>query len=567
MVTENIASHLPVMAEKQPDTYAVVTQSRDKFWDRLKPQEIPGDRLKSVPDLYKDAYTYKQLDEISDLVANGLEAYGIKKGMRTVLMVKPGLDFFALVFALFKLEAVLVAVDPGMGIKNLGKCLKEAEPEAFIGNTTAHLARITLGWSKNTIHKTVLAGSHILLSPFLTDLNKIKLLGKHSERNKIETKAEDIAAILFTSGSTGVPKGVVYTHANFTAQVNVLKQLYNIQTGEIDLATFPLFALFSPAMGMTSIIPRMDFTKPGTVDPTRIIDAVRQYKCTNMFGSPALLNCVGKWSEHRDIKLPSLKRVLSAGAPVSSVVLQRFKKMLNSDVQIFTPYGATESLPVSSIGSDEIINETANLTATGKGVCVGKAVAALDVKIIKINDNVISEWKDELELPINEIGEICVKGPQVTRSYFNRNEATGLAKIRAGNGFYHRMGDTGYLDERGRLWFCGRKSQRVITEIETMFTICCEALFNSHPFIFRSALVGVMVDKKMMPVICIEIESEHKGFNKKELKNELLALASNSEVTKNIKHVLFHSGFPVDIRHNAKIGRELLAKWAADSLL
>lgn len=545
MITANIASHLPVMAEKQPDTYAVVKQVKNR-------SNIAS---------YDIAYTYKQLNEVSDLIANGLEAHGIKKGTRTVLMVKPGLDFFALVFALFKLEAVLVAVDPGMGIKNMGKCLKEVEPEAFIGIATAQLSRLTLGWSKKTIHKTVLVGSNSLLGSVFTDLNKIKLLGRQSKREKIETNAEDIAAILFTSGSTGVPKGVVYTHANFTAQVDALKNLYDIQMGEIDLATFPLFSLFAPALGMTSIIPQMDFTKPGSVDPTRIIDAVTQYKCTNMFGSPALLNRVGKWAENKDIKLASLKRVLSAGAPVSSVVLQRYKKILNDDVQIFTPYGATESLPVSSIGSDEIINETDKLTAQGKGICVGMPVSGLDIKIIKIDDAVIPEWKDEFELPINEIGEICVKGPQVTRTYFKRHEATALAKIRMTNNFYHRMGDTGYIDEKGRLWFCGRKSQRVIIEKEIMFTICCEAIFNVHPLVFRSALVAVKTDK-VIPVICIELEAEHKAFNKKELESELLRLASTSDITKNIKHVLFHSAFPVDIRHNAKIGRESLAEWA-----
>jgi len=269
----------------------------------------------------------------------------------------------------------------------------------------------------------------------------------------------------------------VYTHANFTAQIDALKQLYNIQAGEIDLATFPLFALFSPALGMTSIIPEMDFTKPGSVDPERIIDAVTQYKCTNMFGSPALLNRVGKWGEVKDIKLPSLRRVLSAGAPVAPSVLQRYKRLLNDNVQIFTPYGATESLPVSSIGSNEVINETAKLTAEGKGVCVGKPVSGLNIKIIKIDDRIISSWNDHLELPVNEIGEICVKGPQVTRSYFNRNKETGLSKIRTDDGFYHRMGDTGYFDELGRLWFCGRKSQRVITDTETLFTICCEGIF------------------------------------------------------------------------------------------
>ena len=549
MITANIASYLPLLAKQQPDTYAVVKQHKNK----------------SKKALYDDAYTYKQLDEASDHIASGLKEYGIMKGTRTVVMVKPGLDFFALVFALFKLEAILVMVDPGMGIKNLGKCLQEAEPEAFIGNTKANLARVILGWAKNTITRTILVGGNSITNNLITNLEEIKLKGKAVERIEHETKAEDIAAILFTSGSTGVPKGVVYTYANFTAQVKALKALYNIEPGEIDLATFPLFALFAPALGMTSIIPQMDFTKPGLVDPVRIIDAVNHYKCTNMFGSPALLNRVGKWSESKKVKLPSLKRVLSAGAPVAPIVLKRFKTLLN-DAQIFTPYGATESLPVSSIGSDDILEETAKATEEGKGVCVGKPVAGLDVRIIKISDEVISSWNDELELPANQIGEICVRGPQVTRSYFNRDKQTDLAKIKTKDGFYHRMGDIGYLDSQERLWFCGRKSHRVVTETETMFTICCEAIFNTHPFVFRSALVAAKNNNKTIPVICIELEKEHKQVNKKELSNALLKLASESALTNKIEHILYHPAFPVDIRHNAKIGREKLGDWATETL-
>lgn len=549
MITANIASHLPVIAEQQPDTYAVVVQAEKK---QAKPS-------------YKTAYTYQQLDQQSNVIASGLKQYGIEKGTRVVLMVQPGLDFFALVFALFKLGAVLVAVDPGMGIKNLGKCLNEAEPEAFIGNLKANSARVILSWAKNTINKTVLVGGNVLTNQLITNLNEIKLLGKTASRIKDETQAEDMAAILFTSGSTGIPKGVVYTHANFTAQVHALKQLYNIEPGEIDLATFPLFALFAPALGMTSIIPQMDFTKPGSVEPTRIIDAVNHYKCTTMFGSPALLNRVGQWAENKEIKLPSLKRVLSAGAPVTTTVLSRFKRLLNNETQIFTPYGATESLPVSSIGSDEIIKETTKETIQGKGVCVGKVVAGLDVRIIKISDDIISEWSDELELAANQIGEICVRGPQVTRSYFNRSKETSLAKIQIDNGFYHRMGDLGYIDEKGRLWFCGRKSHRVITESETLFTICCEAIFNTHASVFRSALVSAKDKDRVIPVMCIELEKDKK-HNKKELVEELLAIAKKSELTKNIQYILFHKSFPVDIRHNAKIGREKLADWATEVL-
>ena len=541
------------MADRQPDTYAVVVQ-------------ITGDRLKSVPSLYKTAYTYKQLDEQSDLIAGGLKAYGIKKGTRTVLMVKPGLDFFALVFALFKLEAILIAVDPGIGIKNLGKCLAEAEAEAFIGTSAAHIVRLALGWANKTIDKTVLVGNNPLLASLITDLNRIKKLGQQQTFKPAETKATDVAAILFTSGSTGIPKGVIYTHANFTAQVDALKQLYRIQPGEVDLATFPLFALFAPAMGMTSIIPDMDFTRPGHVNPEKIVDAITQYKCTTMFGSPALLNRVGRWGVDKKIKLTTLKRVLSAGAPVSVSVLQQYKVLLNENVQIFTPYGATESLPVSSIGSDEIINETSQATADGKGICVGKPVPGLDIRIIKITDEAIPVWNVDIELPINQIGEICVQGPQVTRSYYNRNKETGLAKIRTEKDFYHRMGDIGYIDSQDRLWFCGRKSHRVVTETETLFTICCEGIFNTHPFIFRTALVGVKLKSKIIPVICVEFEKEHKRFNQVELTKELLVMAQRHNITKNIKLFLFHPGFPVDIRHNAKINREKLAKWAVDEL-
>ena len=478
------------MAQQQPDTHAVVVQST-------------GTREKSESTLYKNSYTYKELDEVSNVIANGLKIHGISKGTRTVLMVKPGLDFFALVFALFKLEAVLVAVDPGMGIKNLGKCLTEAEPEAFIGIRSAHLARLTLGWAKKTISKTVLVGNNLLLGSFITSLEQIKASAKDKHFQDTKTVAANMAAILFTSGSTGIPKGVVYTHANFTAQHEALKKLYDIQLGEIDLATFPLFALFAPALGMTSVIPKMDFTRPGHVNPKTIITAVNDYKCTTMFGSPALLNRVGKWGEANASKLRTLKRVLSAGAPVAPSVLKRFKSLLNDDVQIFTPYGATESLPVSSVGSDVILNETAIATVEGKGVCVGSPVPNLDIRIIKITDEAISTWKDDLELPAYKIGEICVRGPQVTQSYFNRDNATRLAKIQTDNGFYHRMGDVGYSDDNGRIWFCGRKSQRVITENETLFTICCEGIFNKHASVFRTALVGANMKIKLSPLFVL----------------------------------------------------------------
>ena len=512
-------------------------------------------------------YTYRQLEDSSNACAAGMLKTGVVKGTRVVLMVMPGLDFFSLAFALFKLGAVLVGVDPGMGVRNLGKCLAEAQPAVFIGNRKAHMARRLLGWARQTL-RVKITTEKLPLQGNIIGLDRILTAGTAAAAPLIETRDDDMAAILFTSGSTGIPKGAVYNHANFNAQVSALQKTFAIKPGEIDLATFPLFALFAPVMGMTSIIPAMDFTRPGSVDPENIIEPVKNYGATSMFGSPALLNRVGKWGVERGIKLSGLKRVLSAGAPVAPAVLERFAGLLEPGTQIYTPYGATESLPVSSIGSDQVLSETRTLTDQGKGVCVGTAVAGIDVRIIRITDAAISRWSDDLLLGPEQIGEIVVRGPQVTGSYFNREDSTRMAKITVpGNGFYHRMGDLGYLDPQGRLWFCGRKSQRVATVGGELYTIPSEAVFNTHPKVYRTALVGVARDNETIPVLCVETEPQVGKSEYNVIKNELLEIGARYPHTAMIKQILFHKGFPVDIRHNAKINRERLANWAAKRLL
>ena len=482
-------------------------------------------------------------------------------------MVMPGLDFFALAFALFKVGAVLVGVDPGMGLRNLGKCLAEAEPTAFIGNSKAHMARRLLGWARRTL-RIGITTEKLPLQGDIFDLTRILEMGKSAGKHSgILTREDDMAAILFTSGSTGIPKGAVYCHANFNAQVSALQKTFDIKPGETDLATFPLFALFAPVMGTTSVIPAIDFTRPGSVDPENIINAINNHGATSMFGSPALLNRVGKWGIGRGIKLTGLKRVLSAGAPVAPPVLENFTGLLQPGTQIHTPYGATEALPVSTIGSEEVLNHTRILTDQGKGVCVGNAVEGMEIRIIRIKDEAIPNWSDDLLLGPDEIGEIVVRGAQVTGSYYNREDLTRLAKIKApGNSFYHRMGDLGYLDGQGRLWFCGRKSQRVITARTTLYTIPCEAVFNTHPKVYRTALVGVARHDNTIPVLCVETEPRIRKSEYNVIKNDLLDIGGKYPHTSMIKDILFHKAFPVDIRHNAKINREHLAVWAAKRL-
>lgn len=536
----NVAAHLPAAAASRPHSPAVVC-----------PSGVADGRVRYTH------LTCVQLDTDSSRLALGLEQLGIRRGTRTVLMVPPSLDFFALTFALFKIGAVLILVDPGMGVRHLGRCLAEAEPEAFIGVAKAHAARHLFGWGRRTLGVTVGPGGRY-------SMRHVRKLAGVETYPCAEVADDEMAAVLFTSGSTGIAKGAVYTHGTFATQVAAIRRLFDIRPGEVDLATFPLFALFAPALGMTAVIPDMDPTRPAKADPRKIVQAVNDWGVTNLFGSPALINVLGRHGLAHGVRLPSLRRVVSAGAPVPAAAIDRMSAMLAPGVEVFTPYGATECLPVACIGGDEILRETRHATAAGRGVCVGRPVPEVEVAVIGVTDDAIPTWNDGMRLPADAVGEICVRGPFVTRSYYGRPAATALAKIPAGDGsVWHRTGDVGYFDAGGRLWFCGRKSHRVTTSTRVLYTSPVEGVFDAHPAVFRSALVGVGPSGQQEPVICVELEPGVRNVNRRALIDELTKFASRHELTKAIRRFLIHPSFPVDVRHNAKINRETLAAWAA----
>jgi acyl-CoA synthetase (AMP-forming)/AMP-acid ligase II len=547
----NIALKLREMARLQPHTPAIHFPER-----RTGPDKV----------LYSH-YTFAQLDSESDLLAKGLGQMGIGRGTRTVLMVKPSLDFFALSFAIFKVGAVPVMIDPGIGLKAVKICLAETEPSAFIGIPKAQVARCVLGWARKTLEKSITVGAPwYWLGDTLAEVRAAARLDS-TPFEMADTRTDDLAAILFTSGSTGVPKGVMYTHGNFMAQVEAIRRTYQIKPGEIDLPTFPLFALFDPALGMSTVIPEMDFTRPADVNPSYLFQAISDFGVTNMFGSPALLDTVAREGEVQKMKLPTLRRVISAGAPVPAAVLESFSRMLPAAAEIFTPYGATEALPVASVGSHTLLSpEIRSQSEAGRGVCVGKPVDIATVRIIQITDEPIAEWSEVTELEPGQVGEICVSGPQVTRAYFNREQSTVLAKIQDGDGFWHRMGDLGFFDESGALWFCGRKSHRLELESGPLYTVPCELVFNSHEKVYRSALVALEQEGVHHPIIIIETEELMGPEEQTLLTEELLELAKSRSHTAAIGNVLFHDDFPVDIRHNAKINRPELQRWAQAKL-
>jgi acyl-CoA synthetase (AMP-forming)/AMP-acid ligase II len=536
----NIAAALPRLARERPGQVAM---------------RCPG------PDgSYRQQLTYAQLDARSDAIAAGLARRGIVRGTRTVVMVRPTPEFFLVMFALFKAGAVPVLVDPGIDRRALKQCLDEAQPEAFIGIPLAMMAKALLGWARG-VRMRITTGRRALLAD--ATLAAIERDGAGAGAQLVDTRPDDIAAILFTSGSTGVPKGVVYRHRHFVAQAAMLRDAFGIEPGGVDLPTFPPFALFDPALGLTSIIPDLDPTRPARVDPRRLLRAIERFGVTQLFGSPALMRVLAA----HGVPLPGVRRVTSAGAPVPADVVARMRGLLPGDARFWTPYGATECLPVAVIEGRELESARA-ATEAGAGTCVGLPVPPNQVRIIAIDDDAIAQWTDARELPRGEVGEITVAGPTATDSYFNRDAATTLAKIRerladGGERVVHRMGDLGYFDGDGRLWFCGRKSQRVQTSAGPLFTEQVEPVFDVHPEVRRTALVGVGPRGTQRPVLCVELLERRKPrSDHRRIERELRAIAANHPHLAGIDSFLFHPGFPVDIRHNAKIGREKLAAWA-----
>jgi acyl-CoA synthetase (AMP-forming)/AMP-acid ligase II len=540
MERQNVAEYLREHAAERPDAPAL---------------RFPSAAYTTASPAW-DTLSFAQLDAASDAYARGFEAHGIRRGDRTLLLVKPSLEFYAVAFALFKLGAVPVLVDPGMGLKKVLGCIERTQPRAMIALSLVHAVSTFVRAPFASCEVRITAGWRLWWGG--PSLAQCKVPGETVPLAELD--ALDDHAIVFTSGSTGPAKGVALKRGMFVAEVEALRQMLGFEPGMQDVQAFAAFALFDICLGMTAVIPAMDLSKPATAKPADIVAAIQHHAPEAAFGSPIVWQNTTRYCVANGITLPSLVTTMTVGAPIPAYLHHRFRTILAPGRQVYTPYGATEGLPVSWIGTDEILEDTWPKTARGAGTCVGQLAPFVSVRIIQITDAAVPAWSDDLELATGQVGEIIVSGPQISREYKDAPEANRRSKIRDGEVQWHRMGDLGYLDEQGRLWFCGRKKHRLQTADGMVPAVPVEGVFNEHPDVFRTALVGVGPAGAERPVLCVELEPGKSWSSA--LEAALVKLAADTPHAGLVERFLHNPAFPTDARHNSKIRREDLKPWA-----
>ncbi|MFC6010588.1 fatty acid CoA ligase family protein [Nocardia lasii] len=513
-----------------------------------------GTRADGLPD-YRSV-SYRDLDRWSDAIAEELIGSGVRSGTRTIVLVLPSPELYAILFALLKIGAVPVVIDPGMGVRRMVHCLRAVRAEAFIGIPAAHAVRVLFARSFRHVRTTLTVGRRwFWRGPTLGSV------GRTATRplpERVPAEPDDVLIIGFTTGSTGPAKAVELTHANLAAMVEQVHAARGHTAPDTSLVTLPLVGVLDLLLGARCVLPPLIPSKVGSTDPAHVVDAIERFGVRTLFASPAVLIPLLEHLCAHPVELPTLGSVFSGGAPVPAWCVAGLREVLRPDAQVYAGYGATEALPMSTIESRELLDGLVERAHRGEGTCIGRPADRVEVRLLGITDDPVATWA-EAEEPAGPVGEIVVAGPNVSTRYYWPEQANAANKIADGDRIWHRTGDLGWVDEQGRIWFCGRKSQRVRTARGPMFTVQVEQVFNVVAGVSRTALVGVGTFGAQRPVLCVELApNADPGATLTRLRTRAVEFDTVVPITE----FLIHPGFPVDIRHNAKIGREELTRWA-----
>lgn len=529
--------------------------------------------MASDPEQPNTELTWAELAQNVDDLANGLAELGVKAGQRISLLVPPGITLTTLIYACLRLGAVIVVADAGLGSKGLSRAIKGAGPDYLVGIERALLGAKAFGWPGIKIAandftpatdaiKRNLYGVAATLPQLMANGRVTRLAGYATSFP--EPVADADAAILFTSGSTGPAKGVLYTHRRLAAMRDTLKASYNLAEGTALVAGFAPFALLGPALGATSVTPDMDVTSPRTLRATALADAADAINATVIFASPAALtNVLATQDSLNDKQLKALAGVellLSAGAPLGVKLLEQVQTLV-PDATLHTPYGMTEALPVTDISLEEIQQAYEGRSQVPNGVCVGYPLVGVELSLAPLN-----EFGEPLAIQGTEpdvTGEILIKAAHVKERY-DRLWITEAASAAVPG--WHRSGDVGHLDSNGRLWVEGRLAHVISTPAGVLTPVALEQLVETLDEVNRAAVVGVGPIGTQAVVVIVESKQPNKrpGLADAQLSTAVRAIAGNNGTK--VSAVLVIGTMPTDVRHNSKIDRAALARWAQTTL-
>ena len=508
--------------------------------------------------------TFGALAQRVEGVARGLHARGVRRGHRVALLVRPGIDLTTVLYAVWRLGAVAVVADAGLGRRRMGAALRSAAPQHVVGFPAARALVLAAN----------VPGQWVRFGP--EDVAGIISEGARHEVSSSELLAAtaDVdadGAVLFTSGATGPPKGVVYTRRQIGAQVALLRDTFDLVPGQRFVAAFAPFALYGPALGLASAVPDMDVTAPDTLTAAALADAVEAIDASVVFASPAALQNVvdtaeGLSSTQREHLRPP-RLVLSAGAPVPVALLHRLRQLL-PHAATHTPYGMTEALPLATL--DPTTLDPSDPRDTEAGVCVGAPLPGVSVRIAPLETS--GRAADTFANGPGILGEIVVRAPHLKDRY---DRLWGTQRASARPAGWHRTGDVGHLDDQGRLWVEGRLTHVVTTASGPLAPYAVESALEALPAVRRAAVVGVGPGGTQQVVaIVVPVGATTGGVSwgradtdvPAEVAAQVRAAAAAVAPHVAVAAVLRRDWLPVDIRHAAKVDRTELARWATTLL-
>jgi len=512
----NIAEILAARADSQPDTPAII--------------EGRGRRVRRT--------TFAELDRAAAQAAGLLWQAGLRAGDHVLILQRMSTELYVALGAIFRLGLVGMFVDPSAGREHVEHCCSLEPPQALVAGTKGHLLRL---WSPalRAIPKKFVIGFPV------PGAIRLSQAWRAQPCRKIAPCTPQSPALLtFTGGSTGDPKAALRTHGFLQAQHRILAQSLQLQIGDVDLTTMPIVLLANLASGVTSVIPDVDLRNPGAIDPATVVAQIREHQAVSSAASPAFFERLARHCAQEFLTLSSLRKLFTGGAPVFPRVMAQMQAVAPL-ARVLAIYGSTEAEPIAHIALDQIDSADHEGMLTGRGLLAGLPVAAIRVAILAdrwrsgIGPFGSAEFATEC-LSANQPGEIVVSGEHVLTGYLHGRDDRA-AKFRVDDAVWHRTGDAGYLDDRGRLWLLGRCSARIADKNGVLYPLAAEASAVDDPRIRRAALVA-HAGRRILAVELFDPDVKPE----REFLDRQLSWAQLDEV-RTCRQI------PVDRRHNAKI--------------